>query len=72
MTKELQIKKWNSNYDGAMYGLFDGENILYSHFCSCDGFAIGDLVLRRKERQEELDSKYGKDKWTICPDIIEI
>ena len=37
---------------------FEGKE-LASHFCSHTGFAVGDLIANRPERQKELFEKYG-------------
>ena len=69
----LKIKKWNENHTGAIYGLFDENNtLLYSHYCSNDGFAMGDLIKDRPERIEELNNKYGVNNWEVDPNIISI
>ncbi len=47
------------NIDGIYYLISEEGECLYSHWCSSKGFAHGDLIGRRENRQEELKEKYG-------------
>ena len=45
----------------GVYLLFSEQGeCLYSHVCSCRGYAKGDLVLRRPERIKQLEEKFGE------------
>lgn len=69
MVQTIKIKKWSESNEGAIYGLFDEQQCLYTHFSSNDGFAMQDLIYSRPEKIKELDEKYGIDNWIVSTKI---
>lgn len=46
---------------GAVYGLIsEDDEILFTHFCSDESFAYGDLYENRPDRIKELADRFGE------------
>lgn len=46
--------------DGVYLLISEQGECFYGHWCSCRGYAKGDLVLRRPERIKQLEEKFGQ------------
>ena len=46
--------------DGLYVLVSEQGECLYSHVCSCRGYAKGDLVSRKPERIKQLEEKFGQ------------
>ena len=49
----------NNNGDGVYSLVAENGECHYQHLCSHAGYAKGDLIENRPERQKELSEKYG-------------
>lgn len=46
--------------EGIYYLIAESGECLYSHYCSHNGYAKGDLIENRPERIEECNKRYGE------------
>ena len=61
MATKLIIKILYDGKNEQVYGLLTEDNeILYTHCCSNKMYAYGDLYGNRKDRQEELEKRFGE------------
>ena len=67
--KKLVIKKFKNLESDFTYGLYDGEEELFSSICDNDSEAIKQFS--QFDRKKELNDKYGTGNWKIVENIKE-